>query len=61
MRERSVVLRVSRSLEVKEPLNLFFAYVWTRTRVYDVSVEYVSCVRCHLETIRLEPIRRIKP
>ena len=42
-----LVLRISRALEARESPNLFFACVWTRTRMCacGVSVECIGCVR----------------
>jgi len=50
----SVVLRVFRALEAREPHNLFFACVRTHTCVCacGVSVEYVGCVRQKLYPIK---------
>jgi hypothetical protein len=54
MRACSVVLRVSRAPEAREPSNLFFTCVRTRIRacVYGVSMECVGCVRQKLYLIK---------
>jgi hypothetical protein len=40
----TVVLRISRALKAREPSNLFFTCILTRTHVR-MTVECVSCVR----------------